>query len=238
MGPVSHWQKFEAIPLGWKSLKCQYSSGCVGSTSMLAYITRDACLLLTLSLGICFWSLLKTGYWTRWAFSPSQSSSSYVVLSLCALGNIFFVSLYVRWGGPCFRDWFTVWNSSVACPSRHWQRGPWYQHIAEQRLFSSQVQLMLSLESRVAHNCTQQESVRGETGEVLKWALFKWQLEGPALACLSHAVSEKCWVRCREMKGCSPSRWGELPAVCEWSSGSSPFRHIHRLISLLLYKNL
>lgn len=142
-GSEPRWQKFEAVPLGWKSLKFKDTTGCVGSDSMLGYITPDACLVLTLPLGICFWPLLKAGYWARWAFGPSQSSSSHLLLSLWALGNIFFVSLYMRWGCPCFRDWFTVWNSSVACPSR--QRGPWYQHIAEQRLSPLQVQLMLFL---------------------------------------------------------------------------------------------
>lgn len=138
MGPEPHWQ-FEAVPLEWKSFNLKDTTGCVWITSMLGYITTDACLVLTLSVGISFWSLLETGYWARWAFGPSQSSSSYVLLSLCALGNIFFVALYVRWGCPRFRDWFTVWNSIVACPSRHWQRGPWYRYIGEQRLFPVQV---------------------------------------------------------------------------------------------------
>jgi len=49
---------------------------------MLGYIPTDARLVLTFSLGVCVWSPLETGYWARWAFAPSQSSSSYVV-SVC-----------------------------------------------------------------------------------------------------------------------------------------------------------
>lgn len=138
---------------------------------MLGCITTDACLVHTLSLGTCFRSLLKMGCWARWAFSPSQSSSSCVLLSVCALGNVFFVH-EVRMSmfqGRIHSMEFQCSLSQQALAER--SLIPAYSGAAGLPLASAAD--AISLDSRVAHNCTPQGSVQGETGEVLKWALLK-----------------------------------------------------------------